>query len=61
MKSKNIILRVHRSTIINQDLILEAKRFFKGRFILTLRDRVGTNIRSSAAYTEAIKVALGLA
>ena len=53
-------LRVHRSTIINQDLILEAKRYFKGRFIITLRDRKGTNIQSSASFGEAIKLALGI-
>ena len=27
-------IRVHRSTIINEDFILEARRFFKGRFII---------------------------
>ena len=53
-------IRVHRSTIINQDFILEAKRFFKGRFIITLRDGQGTNIRSSASYSAVIKLALGL-
>ncbi len=53
-------IRVHRSTIINQDFILEAKRFFKGRFIITLRDGQGTNIRSSAAYSEEIKQTLGI-
>lgn len=53
-------IRVHRSTIINQDFILEAKRFFKGRFIITLRDGKGTNIRSSASYLGAIKSALGI-
>lgn len=53
-------MRVHRSTIINQDFIVEAKRFFKGRFIITLRDGQGTNIRSSAAYSEEIKQTLGI-
>jgi len=53
-------IRVHRSTIINQDFILEARRFFKGRFIITLRDGLGTNIQSSASYTSVIKLALGL-
>ena len=53
-------IRVHRSTIVNQDFILEARRFFKGRFILTLRDGQGTNIRSSASYSADIKLALGL-
>jgi len=53
-------IRVHRSTIVNQDFILEAKRFFKGRFIITLRDGLGTNIRSSASYLADIKLALGL-
>lgn len=53
-------MRVHRSTIINQDFILEAKRFFKGRFIITLRDGQGTNIRSSASYSKEIKQTLGI-
>ena len=53
-------MRVHRSTIINQAFILEAKRFFKGRFIITLRDAQNTNIRSSASYSEEIKQTLGI-
>jgi len=53
-------MRIHRSTIINQDFILEAKRFFKGRFIITLRDGQGTNLRTSAAYSEEIKQTLGI-
>ena len=56
----NSFIRIHRSTIINTDFILEAKRFFRGRFIITLRDKKGTNIRSSASYESAIKSALGL-
>lgn len=53
-------MRVHRSTIINQDFILEAKRFFKGRFIITLRDGQGTNLRSSASYSEEINKTLDI-
>ncbi|MEM6319167.1 MAG: LytTR family DNA-binding domain-containing protein [Bacteroidota bacterium] len=59
-KLSDQFVRVHRATIINQRLILEAKRFFKNRFILTLRDGKGTNIRSSATYYRAIREVLGV-
>ena len=59
-KLSNQFIRVHRSTIINTIFILEAKRFFKGRFIITLRDSQGTNIQSSASYAVEIKQALGI-
>jgi len=53
-------MRIHRFTIINQDFILEVKLFFKGRFIITLRDGQGTNLRTSAAYSEEIKQTLDI-
>ena len=53
-------LRVHRSTIVNQNFILEARWFFKGRYLITLRDEEGTNIRSGATYYDSVKIALGL-
>ena len=59
-KLSNQFIRVHRSTIINTAFILEAKRFFKGRFIITLRDGKGTNIRSSASYVDEIKDTLDI-
>ena len=53
-------IRVHRSTIINRDFVFEARKFFKGRFTITLRDGKGTNIRTSASYAADIKKLLGI-
>jgi two-component system, LytTR family, response regulator len=50
-------LRVHRSTIVNVDRIREVETYFRGKYILFLRD--GTRLESGRAYRSVIQRLLG--
>lgn len=53
-------LRVHRSYIVNRQLVFQLQRYFKGRFLLKLNDHQHTTITSSEAYQTQIKLAFGI-
>lgn len=53
-------IRVHRSFIVNKELVLEVAKFFKGTLILTLKDSNNTAIKTGQSYTAKVKVALGI-
>lgn len=53
-------IRVHRSYIINQSCIKEARKFFKGKLILVLNDREETAITTGETYSSKIRKLLGL-
>jgi two-component system, LytTR family, response regulator len=50
-------LRVHRSIIVNADRIREVETFFRGKYILFLRN--GTQLESGRAYRSVIQRLLG--
>jgi two-component system, LytTR family, response regulator len=50
-------LRVHRSIIVNVERIHEVETFFRGEYILFLRD--GTQLRSGRSYRRALQRLLG--
>lgn len=45
-------MRVHRSYIVNKEMIGEVQKFFKGKFVLTLRDEQRTSITTGGTYSE---------
>lgn len=53
-------LRVHRSYIVNQSYIKEARKFFKGKLILILNDSKETAITTGETYSKMVKNTLGL-
>lgn len=53
-------LRVHRSHILNTDLIAEMNRSFNGRFVFKLKDKPGSKLSSGSSYSGAIRSALGI-
>lgn len=53
-------LRVHRSYVVNKEMIGEIRKFFKGKFILTLKDEQRTSITTGGTYTDKIKKLLKL-
>jgi len=53
-------VRVHRSYIVNQKYIKEARRFFKGKLILVLNDRKETAITTGETYSKKIRKLLGV-
>jgi len=50
----------HRSYIINQNYIKEARKFFKGKLILVLNDAKETAITTGETYSKAVKKCLGI-
>lgn len=48
-------LRVHRSTIINRDLIREIHKYLNGRYALLMKDKTNSKIISSQSYSPKIK------
>jgi len=56
----NYFVRVHRSYIINQKHIKEARRFFKGKLILVLDDTQETAITTGETYTKKVRKLLGV-
>lgn len=50
-------LRIHRSTIVNKDRVIELQKYFKGRYILTLNDHFQSKVKSSSSYTKNIRTA----
>jgi len=50
-------LRIHRSTIVNVERVREVEAFFRGEFILFLRD--GTQLRSGRSYRGGVQRLLG--
>ncbi|MFM2392242.1 MAG: hypothetical protein RLZZ546_219 [Bacteroidota bacterium] len=53
-------IRIHRSFIINQDLILHIQKFIKGRFVFIMNDQVNSSLTSSDGYRANLKEKLGL-
>jgi len=47
-------MRVHRSYIVNKEMIGEVQKFFKGKFVLTLRDEQRTSITTGGTYSEKV-------
>ena len=47
-------MRVHRSYIVNKEMIGEVQKFFKGKFVLTLRDEQRTSITTGGTYSERV-------
>lgn len=48
-------IRVHRSSIVNSNLIKEIHKYLNGRFALIMKDKTNTKIISSQSYTTKIK------
>jgi len=55
-----IFIRVHRSYIINKKHIMEVRKYFKGKLILTMKDKDRTAITTGEKYSADVKVILGL-
>lgn len=53
-------LRVHRGVIINKDYVKEVQKYFNSRFIITLTDKMKTNITSGRSYNNIIKNWMGI-
>ena len=53
-------IRVHRSYIVNQNYIREVRKFFKGKLILVLNDRMETSITTGETYAGKVREILGL-
>ena len=50
----SLFIRVHRSYIVNKEMIGEIRKFFKGKFVLTLRDERRTSITTGGTYSEVV-------
>ena len=48
-------IRIHRSTVINKDFVNDIQKYFNSRFIITLNNKIKTNITSGRSYNTAIK------
>jgi DNA-binding LytR/AlgR family response regulator len=48
-------IRVHRSTIVNRNLIKEIHKYLNGRFALFMKDKIGTKFISGQSYAAKIK------
>ena len=51
----HFFLRVHRGFIININTVLDVKKYFNSRYIITLTDAKKTTITSGRSYIDAIK------
>lgn len=54
-KLPQYFIRVHRSTIVNRNLIKEIHKYLNGRFALIMKDKINTKIVSSQSYATKIK------
>ena len=52
-------IRVHRSYIINRSYIGEIRKFFKGKLILSLKDKGQTSITTGSTFAGAVRARLG--
>ena len=57
-KLPNNFIRVHRSFILNKNIIIEIRKHFRGRFVIVLGVKSRTKITSGNGYFEEIKNAL---
>jgi DNA-binding LytR/AlgR family response regulator len=48
-------IRIHRSTIVNRNLIKEIHKYLNGRFALFMKDKMGTKFISGQSYAARIK------
>jgi two-component system LytT family response regulator len=48
-------IRVHRSTIVNRNLIKEIHKYLNGRFALFMKDKIGTKFISGQSFAAKIK------
>ena len=48
-------VRVHRSFIINKNLVTEIKKYFKGKYIIQLNDQQMNKVTSGETYTKVVK------
>ncbi len=47
-------IRVHRSYMVNKEMIVEVRKFFKGKYILTLKDEQRTTITTGGTYAKEV-------
>lgn len=59
-KLPDYFLRIHRSFIINTELIKEIKKSFNGSFVFTLSDKEITRINSSRSYSVNLREKFGI-
>lgn len=52
--------RVHRSYIVNRSFIVELEKYFKGSFLLKLKDAAQTEIKTGESYSEQLKDWMGI-
>jgi len=50
----DLFIRVHRSYMVNKEMIREVRKFFKGKFVLTLNDEQRTSITTGGTYSETV-------
>ncbi len=48
-------LRVHRSIIMNTNMVLDVKKYFNNRYVITLTDSKRTNITTGRSYIDSVK------
>ncbi|WP_026775786.1 LytTR family DNA-binding domain-containing protein [Polaribacter sp. Hel_I_88] len=48
-------LRIHRGIIINKNYVNDIQKYFNSRFIITLNDKMKTNLTSGRSYNDVIK------
>lgn len=48
-------VRIHKSHIVNSHFIKQFEKYFRGRYILHLRDKAGTKLTSGASFADRIK------
>ena len=47
--------RVHRSYIVNKNIVVEIEKHFKGKFVLQLNDKSQSKIKTGETYTKVVK------
>ncbi len=52
--------RVHRSFIVNRTFIIELEKYFKGSYLLKLRDQANTEIKTGESYSGQLKEWMGI-
>ena len=55
LKLPDFFMRVHRSIILNKNLVVEVQKYFNSRFVIRLNNPMKTSITSGRSYNEVIK------
>lgn len=53
-------IRIHRSYIVNKNIVVEIEKHFKGKFVLQLNDKLQNKIKTGETYTQVVKNNFGL-